>query len=68
MLEVLAFSPTELCMSRLLLRLVGCAFEVHRTLGCSKVCCYHGGRYVNSEEIKLTIAEDVAPQQPNTER
>lgn len=55
-------------MSRLLLRLVGRAFEVHRILGCSEVCCYHTERYVNSEEIKLIIAEDVAPRKPNTER
>lgn len=55
-------------MSRLLLRLVGRAFEVHRILGCSEVCCYRTERYVNSEEIKLIIAEDVAPQQSNTER
>lgn len=55
-------------MSRPPLRLVGCVFEVHRTLGCSEVCCCHTERYVNSEELKLIIAEDVAPQQPNTER
>lgn len=29
MLEVLAFSPTELCTRRLLLKLVGHAFEMH---------------------------------------
>lgn len=33
---------TELCMSRLLLRLVGRAFEVLRTWGCSEVCCCDG--------------------------
>ena len=41
--EVLSFSPTELCTGRLLLKLVGQAFEVHMPLSFSEVCCYHGG-------------------------
>lgn len=40
MLEVLAFSPTELCTRQLLLNLVGHAFAVHKPGNFSEVCCY----------------------------